>query len=268
MIEARGTDPSPKDGGPDFWPADDSGHRAKAPRSRLPLIIAAIVVAVVAVAGAVAFFVLGDEEKAASAPGNGARISPVAYTPQMADKDMAKLAQRSADQRPITQGEAFPADVKNVSFQKYSLALAASQVSNDCKTAAWGTRLQAELAKYQCSQIVRGAYVSQDKKYVGQFSAINMANQQGAEQIVRTLDPRTGAGFVLPLTAPGSPAFAKGFSAAYAQAYGHYVIITWVQRAGGVQPGSLNEMIDVSLAVEKPADFVWGRAELADGAQR
>jgi hypothetical protein len=46
------------------------------------------------------------------------------------------------------------------------------------------------------------------------------------------------------------------------------VIKTWVQRAGGGQPASLNEMIDVSLAIEKPADFVWGRAELADGVQR
>jgi hypothetical protein len=233
----------------------------------MPLIIAAIVVVILVVAGGAGFFLLGggDEDEVGAAPGNGAKLSPTAYTPQMADKDMAKLAQRSADQRPVTQGEAFPADVKTVAYQKYSFTLAGSQLSNDCKTATWGARLQGDLAKYQCSQIARGAYVSQDRKHVGQFVAINLASQEGADQIVRDLDPQTAAGFVYPLTAPGSPAFASGFSAAYAQAYGHYAIITWVQRAGGVQPASLNEMIDISLAIEKPADFVWGRLELVDG---
>ena len=225
--------------------------------------------AVLAVAGAAAFFLLrGDDEESSAAPGNGARLTPVAYTPQMADKDMAKLAQRSADQRPITQGEAFPADVKTVGYQKYSFTLAASQLSGDCKAVTWGQRLQADLAKYQCTQIARGAYVSQDRRHVGQFIAINLVSQEGAQQIVRDLDPATGSGFVYPLTAPGTPDFHSGFSAAYAQAYGHYVIVTWVQRAGGAQPASLNEMIDASLAIEKPADFVWGRLELADGTTR
>lgn len=226
-------------------------------------------VAALIVAGAAGFLVLGgDEEKRPSASGNGLQLLPTAYTPQMADKDMAKLAQRSADQRPITQGEAFPADVKTVAYQKYSFSLAASQLSNDCKSVTWGARLQADLAKYQCTQVARGAYVSPDRKHVGQFIAINLASQEGAEQIVRDLDPQTGAGFVYPLAAEGAPPFAAGFSAAYAQAYGHYVITTWVQRAGGVQPPSLNEMIDTSLAIEKPADFVWGRLELVDGTPR
>ncbi|MFF5257609.1 hypothetical protein ACFY4C_01585 [Actinomadura viridis] len=279
MIEARDTGASQasrSDGGQDFWPEDKGGERsgrragsAGSGRSKTPLIVVAAVVVLLVAAGAVAFFVLGGEEdEAAGGPGNGARISPVAYTPQMADKDMAKLAQRSADQRPITQGEAFPADVKTVAYQKYSFTLAASQLSTDCKAVTWGARLQGDLAKYGCSQIARGAYVSQDKRHVGQFIAVNLVSQQGAEQIVRDLDPATGAGFVLPLTAPGAPDFRSGFSAAYAQAYGHYAIITWVQRAGGAQPASLNEMIDASLAIEKPADFVWGRLELVDGTPR
>ena len=284
MIEARGTHATGsqtsrasrtgraprQEGGGDFWPEDRPRSRAKdgPPRSRLPLIVVAVV-AVLAVAGAAAFFVLrgGGDKEAATGPGNGAKLSPTAYTPQIADKDMAKLAQRSADQRPVTQGEAFPADVRTVTYKKYSLTLAASQISDDCKSVTWGARLQADLAKYQCSQIARGAYVSQDRGHVGQFIAINLLNQEGAQQIVRVLDPQTAAGFVYPLAAEGAPAFASGFSAAYAQAYGHYVVVTWVQRAGGAQPASLNEMIDVSLAIEKPADFVWGRLQLTDGTR-
>jgi hypothetical protein len=279
VIEARGTQASqgsrqapdpPEDGGDDFWPEEKRGRRrekAGPPKPKVPLIIAAVV-AVVVLAGVAGFFVLrggGGEGEAAAGPGNGAKLTPTAYTPQMADKDMARLAQRSADQRAVTQGEAFPADVKTVAYQKYSFTLAGSQLSNDCKSVTWGARLQGDLAKYQCSQVARGAYVSQDRRHVGQFVAINLVNQEGADQIVRDLDPQTAAGFVYPLNAPGAPPFAKGFSAAYAQAYGHYAIITWVQRAGGAQPASLNEMIDISLAVEKPADFVWGRLDLADG---
>jgi hypothetical protein len=276
VIEARGThasqgprpaqqgSPAREEGDGGFWPKDRPGREGSGPPgSRKPLIIGAAAVVALLVAGAVAFFVLGgDEEGAASGSGNGTQLTPTAYTPQIADKDMAKLGQRSADQRPVTAGEAFPADVRTVAYQKYSLTLAGSHLSNDCKSVTWGARLQGDLARYQCTQVARGAYVSRDRRHVGQFVAINMANQEGAEQIVRVLDPATGAGFVYPLNAEGAPPFAKGFSAVYAQAYGHYAIFTWVQRVGGAQPPSLNEMIDVSLAIEKPADFVWGRLEL------
>jgi hypothetical protein len=141
-------------------------------------------------------------------------------------------------------------------------------VSADCKATTWGARLQADLDKHGCNQIVRGAYLSRDKAHVGQFITINLADQEGAIQIVRDLDPEAGTGFVLPLRAPGVTDFGRGFSAAYAQIYGHYVVVSWVQRAGGAQPANLNEMIDASLAVEKPGDFVWGRLQLLPDVRR
>ncbi|WP_285492644.1 hypothetical protein [Actinomadura sp. NBRC 104425] len=266
MIEARDTG-APETGRPaggrDFLPEDDSkrGRRKKkrSPKLLWGAVAGAVVVVAAAAAGAVVLTGGDDGEGAATGLSNGPGVLPTAYTPQMADRQMARIAQRSADQRPMTQGEVFSNETKTVTYQNYSFTLAGSQLSGDCKSVTWGQRLHDDLAKAGCSQIARGIYVSQDRKYVGQFAAINLASQEGADQIVRVMDPATKSGFVLPLLAPGAPKFGGGFSAAYAQAYGHYTIVTWVQRAGGARPASLNEMIDISLAVEKPADFVWGR---------
>ncbi|WP_433324888.1 hypothetical protein [Spirillospora sp. CA-294931] len=226
-----------------------------------------VAVVVAAVVGAVVLMG-GDDKGGAAAGGNGSRVMPTAFTPQMGDKAMAKLASRDVDKRPVTQGEAFPADAKTVTYQKFSFTLAGSKLTDDCKSVTWGERLHADLAQYHCSQIGRGAYLSQDKKHAGQFMWINLDSQKGAEQIVRSLDPASASGFVLPLVAPGVEKFGTGFSAAYVQAFGHYAVVTWVQRAGGERPASLNEMIDASLAIEKPADFVWGRLELVDTKAR
>ncbi|WP_192810061.1 hypothetical protein [Actinomadura rudentiformis] len=264
MIEARDTEAKAAKGGTsgrDFWPDDKPGSRGPKPKLLFG-VVAALVAVVLAVVAAVVLTGGDDGGEKAAGTSNGPGVLPVAYTPQMADKAMVKLAKRTADPRPVTQDEVFPADAKAVKYRTYAFSLAASQVSDDCVGVTWGQRLRGDLAKYGCTQVARGSYVSQDKRHLGQIAVLNMVDENGAEQIVRDLDPATNAGFVLPLNATGQPAFGKGFSAAYSQVYGHYVIITWVQRAGGVQPASLNEMIDASLAIEKPADFVWGRLEL------
>jgi len=249
----------------DFRPTDRS-RRPEPGRSKKPLLIGAVAaVAVIAVAVAAVLMMGGGDEKGGGAQ---ATVLPTVFTPSMANRDTARLGSRTADPRPLNEGEVFTPAVKTVTYRKYAFTLAGSDVSADCKAVTWGERLQADLAKYGCNQIVRGAYVSGDKKHVGQFIAINLADQAGAEQIVRDLNPQAEAGFVVPLQAPGVSDFGKGFSAAYAQIYGHYVVIAWVQRTGGEQPANLNEMIDVSLAVEKPGDFVWARMQLLPDARR
>lgn len=261
MIEAR--DPgsaqtAPKGGGQDFWPEEKPGRKRPGPK----LLIGAAAGLVVVVAAAVAAVLLtgGGGDGAPAKP-----AVPVAYTPDYLGEGFGQIAARSADSRAITEGEAFGA--KSVKGDKYAFTLAASKLTNDCKDGTWGARLQADLAKHQCSQLVRAAYVSEDKKHVGQFIVLNMATEDGVKQVLRDLDPATGAGWVVPLKAPGTPAFGPGFSAAYAKTYGHYAVITWVERTGGAQPASLNEMIDVSLVIENAADFLYGRLDLASGGR-
>jgi hypothetical protein len=241
----------------EFWPADRGG-----PSRRTILIgAAATLVVVIAVIVAVVLRSGGGDHEVASA---GDHPMPTTYVPTNADPGTAKLDLRAADQRPLTEGEVF-GDVKTVSYRAFTFNLAAAAVSSDCRAGTWGQRLQTDLQRYGCTQLARGAYLSTDKQYVGQFFALNLDRAEGAQQIIRDLDRETGAGFLSPLPAPGVENFGGGFSAAYAEPMGHYVVMSWVQRKGGVRPASLNQMIDASLAVGKAADFAWERLVLVGG---
>lgn len=260
VIEARDTG-SPAAGGDgagkDFWPEDKPRRNLPNPKLLYGGAAAVVAVVVIAVVAVVALGGGGGGDKPAP------KALPTAYTPDFSGDGFAKIAQRTADNRAITEGEAFSADSKTLKQGKYTMTLAASDLTSDCKSASWGARLQGDLAKYGCTQVVRGAYVSPDKKYVGQFMVVNLASQDGSAQVLRDLDKATGAGWLTPLQPKGVASFGPGFTAAYASVYGHYAVVTWVERAGGARPDSLNEMIDVSLVVENAGDFLYQRLDLA-----
>lgn len=216
------------------------------------------------VAAVVAFFVLGGEDESTKVAVEDLR--PTAYTPSAPDPGTVKISLRKNDARRLNQGEVFTSEAKTASYRNFTFSLVAAKLSDDCAAVTLGDRLRADLQKHGCSQIVRGAYLSKDKQHVGQFIVFNLDDVEGAQQIVRDLDPANGGGVVLPVEAPGAARFGPGFSAAYAKPFGHYVLLTWVQRNGGKQPKSMNEMIDASLAIEGAADgFAWQRLILAGG---
>jgi hypothetical protein len=223
---------------------------------------AAAVLLIVAVVAVVAMGGSGDKKPEAAA---AVRVLPKVYVNTPPNSQMEKLSDRSKDKRPLNKKEVFGGDGKTVSSGKYTFTLAGSDIASDCKTVAWGQQLQADLQKYGCTQIARGAYVSNDKQYVGQFIALNLETLDGAQQIIRDLDPGSSAGFVLPLTVKGTTNFTGGFSAAYSQPFGHYVVISWVEKAGGAQPQTMNELLNASIAIERADDFVWERLVLAGG---
>ncbi|HEX6472409.1 MAG TPA: hypothetical protein VF069_25175 [Streptosporangiaceae bacterium] len=241
----------------EFWPAERGGP------SRRALLIGAAVALVVVIAAVVVVVLRSGDNGQVAAPA-GDHPMPTTYVPTNADPGTAKLDLRSADQRPLTEGEVFD-DVKTVSYRTYTFNLAGAAISSDCRAGTWGQRLQADLQRYGCSQLARGAYLSTDKKYSGEFFAFNLDRAEGAQQIVRDLDRQTGAGFVTPLPARGVENFGGGFSAAYAEPMGHYVVMSWVQRTGGGRPDSLNQMIDASLAIGKAGNFAWERLVLVGG---
>jgi hypothetical protein len=227
------------------------------------LIVGGAAVAVLAVVAVVAVMAMGggggDKDPQAAV----VRVLPKVYVNTPANPQVKKLADRNDDKRPLNKNEVFGDDDKTVSHGKYAFRLAGSDLTGDCKAVTWGQQLQGDLAKYGCTQIVRGAYVSNDKQYIGQFLALNLQHLQGSQQIVRDLDPDSGAGFVMPFTVEGAPNFSGGFSAAYSQAFGHYVVVSWVEKAGGAQPQTMNELLDASIAIERADDFVWERLVLA-----
>jgi hypothetical protein len=247
-----------RDDDEEFWPAERGGGL-----SRRTLLIGGAITLVIAIVAVVAVVLRSGDDENAGAPAGDHPI-PTTYVGTGADPGTTKLNLRSADQRPLTEGEVF-GDVGTVTYHKFTFKLVGKAVSSDCRTATWGQRLQADLQRYGCSQLARGAFISPDKKYVGQFFALNLDRAEGAQQIVRDLDNAVGAGFLSPLPAPDVDNFGGGFSAAYAEPLGHYVIMSWVQRKGGVRPDSLNEMIDASLAIGRAGDFAWQRLSLAGG---
>ncbi|WUH96307.1 hypothetical protein OHR68_22270 [Spirillospora sp. NBC_00431] len=258
VIEARDTGsrkPPRRGRGRDFWP-DDKKPGRRLPSPKLLYAGAAALVAVAVAVVAVLALTGGETEKAAPK-----EVLPTAYTPDFNGEGFRQIAERSADGRAITEGEAFSA--KSLKSGGHSFSLAASDLKSDCKAATWGARLQGDLAKFGCNQVARSVYVSADKKHVGHFIVINLVGVEGVKQILRDLDPRTKAGWPTLLKAPDVPASGAGFSAAYAKTYGHYAVLTLVERAGGAKPASLNEMIDVSLVIENAADFLYGRLDLA-----
>ena len=232
--------------------------------NRKPLIIGVAAVAVLAVIAVVVVVTMGGGDGKKDQAAAAAHVTPKVYVNTPANSLVNKLNERSKDKRPLNKTEVFGDDSRSVSHGNYHFTLAASQLS-DCASATWGEELQNDLRKYGCTQVARGAYVSQDKKYLGQFVAMNLERLQGAEQIVRDLDPNSRAGFASPLSAAGAENFGSGFSAAYSQSFGHYVVISWVERAGGGQPQTMNELLDASIAIERADDFVWERLVLVGG---
>lgn len=234
----------------EFWPDQPE-------KSKTKYFVVGGVVLVAAVAAGLFFFLSGRDKKVDPA---AAGQFPTTFVPQSADKDTAKLNSREVDSRPLTIDEVF-GDAKSVKYRNYRFKLAATKLT-DCKSATWGELLQRNLATYGCTQLLRGAFVSEDQRNTGQFFVLNMASARGSQQALTDLDPEIKGGFVLPLPVSGLKPFGKGFSAAYAQAIGHYVMISWMQRADGASV-SLNELIDTSLAVQQE-DFAWSRLVLID----
>ncbi|WP_018657207.1 hypothetical protein [Actinomadura flavalba] len=260
MIEARGAGSG---AGTDSPPGRRNGGREGGAKPKLLFGATALVVVLALAAGAV--FLLGGGDDKAAGPPPEQRIEPTAYTPDFGDEGTTAIAKRAADPRELTVEEVFGADTKTVKGGGLTFALTGTHLSKDCKAVSWGAVLQQDLAKAQCRAIVRGAYLSADKRFSGQFIAIDLADAAGVQQILRSLDPANGAGFVLPLNPEGAPPFVKGFSSAFAQARGHYAVLAWVQKAGGADPASLNELLEASLPIEYPVDFVWVRVQMADG---
>lgn len=246
-----------------FWPSDDGEGRHSRRTRRIIVIVTAL--ALVAVAAGVAVLFLGGRPSGEAAAARSGAL-PSAYVSTKSSREMAKLNERAQDSRALTVGEVFPPELKEVEAQGFRFTLGGTNLSADCAAATWGADLQEALDEYGCNQIVRGVYVSRDNRHAGQFAVINLEQVTGAHEILRNLDPRAEDGFIKPLTTQAVTTFGEGFSAAYAQAAGHYVVVVWVQRIGGGQPASMNELLNASLAIQKADEFVWQRLTLVESA--
>ncbi|MGI8328567.1 hypothetical protein ACRYCC_01310 [Actinomadura scrupuli] len=245
--------PGPYDGpaGPyeDAPGSYDSGHDGQAQhrggplppeRSKMPLIIGAIVGAIVLVAGGfMVFSVLGGDsgKKTASGTpsgdtnpqGTGAPTAPTspAAKPTAATGPLgAKLKNRATDPQPLTLAEVF----KHRRFGRY--VMTAKRQDGNCAKVVHGTRFAAALKSGGCTQMLRATFSTTDGKLIGSIGVANLRTDSAAKKV-----QAAGAGkdaWLLPLPGTGSTKkIGKGSALGTAEARGHYVLLSWVQRPDG-----------------------------------
>jgi hypothetical protein len=237
--------PGPYGGSPDSgYDAHDPNRGGPVPpqRSKLPLIIGAIVGAVVLIGGgimAVSFLGGGGSGKkagdkttpavAANPQGTAGANTPT--TPAAKPKTTTgplgvKLKSRSSDPKPLTLGEVF----KHHAFGKY--VMATQRQDGNCAKVVHGTKFAAALKSGGCTQLLRATFSTKDGKLIGTVGVANLKTETAAKKV-----QQAGAGkdaWLLPL--PGSGAtkkIGKGSALGTAETRGHYVLLSWVQRPDG-----------------------------------
>ncbi|MFA1548114.1 hypothetical protein [Actinomadura chokoriensis] len=234
---------------------------------------AAAVLAMFVLLGAAAVVVIRDwngpdEGQAANArigtpAGNGP--SPVSYSSSPSASAYAGITSRRADPRPLTIGEAFPPEAASLAVPggKTRLKLRAKRLDGDCAAAVWGRSVGAELGRGGCTQAARGIYSDTRRGYALAVAVFNLNASADADRFVDGLEHTIGAGFVLPLEAPGPlDDFGRGFGMARGLAMGHFAVVSWAQRLDG--KGDETDETLLSLLIEggkSPA--VLGRAARA-----
>ncbi len=154
---------------------------------------------------------------------------PTAYSQAASTSAFDKIATRTADAKPLTEHEAFSPKTITDADSKATLKLTGSKLDPGCVPAIWGGHLATTLQRGRCTQATRAVYT--DKNFAAMVTVFNLADVRAADQVVATVDPRSGNGF--PLAVKGGPAFGQAFSTARGVAMGHYAVITWVQHKDG-----------------------------------
>lgn len=172
----------------------------------------------------------------------------------------------SGDSRPLTLSEVF--GEPEAKSQKDTLdgttfdLVGSGRIDGDCAGTVWGTALKTALQSYGCTQVVRAAYVSADKRWVGQVAIFNLRDVTSANALLDDLDPKAGKGFFLPVTGP-SPVdqFGKGSTGAESGAYGHFVVVGWAGHADGTQGNTFGtDVISPSSTVQQAGkEFLFHR---------
>lgn len=191
---------------------------------------AAGVLVLVAVLIAGLLLVLRDDRSGGSAEAGDVPASgplPSAYSQASSTGVFAAIDKRSADRGPLTAAEVFHSKTISVSGAGATLKLSDSKLDRACGAAVWGRELAVGLQRWRCTQVARGMYAN--KRFTAMVTIFNLSSVEGADQLVDTVDPKSGNGFPRPL----SGGFGQAFSTARGLAMGHYALISWVQRADG-----------------------------------
>ncbi|QXJ23708.1 hypothetical protein AGRA3207_004902 [Actinomadura graeca] len=207
---------------------------APARRRNLPLIIGGAVVAgLVLIGGGVGLSsILKDDPKpkSAAAPTPSASTAQTKVSPSVPPLEPVKLKSRTTDPKALTLPEVFGKSSFKAGKQKY--VRTAVNAKKGCTGVVGGTTLTSTLKKGGCAQALRATYALSTGKLIGTVGVLNLRTEAAAKQAVKAAGNKDAFLQALPGTGV-SKTNGKGEALGTSEAFGHYVIMTWVQRPDG-----------------------------------
>ncbi|MFB4313572.1 hypothetical protein [Actinomadura sp. 21ATH] len=204
-------------------------------KRNLPLIIGAAAVAgLVLVGGGIGLSSLlkGDDSKAGTAGNDQAATQrpTAAPSPTQPVLEPVKLKSRTTDPSPLSLKEAFGKSKFKAGGENY--VRTGWHARRDCAKTVNGSKLVSAVKKGGCTQALRATYARGDKVLVGTVGVLNLKTEAAAQAAQKAAVSKDA--FLEPLAGSGaSKTIGKGEALGTAQAQGHYLVMTWVQRPDG-----------------------------------
>ncbi|MFD0854426.1 hypothetical protein ACFQ07_19480, partial [Actinomadura adrarensis] len=200
---------------------------------RLPLIVGGAAVAGLLLIGG-GVFVSGmlrdDSSEAGNASASPAQTPTAAPSPTQPVLEPVKLKSRTTDPNPLTLKEAFGKSKFTASKKKYERT--AWNHRRSCTGVVSGTKLTSAIKKGGCSQVLRATYARGDGVLVGTVGVFNLETEEAAKAAEKAAAAKNA--FLEPLKGKGdSKTIGRGEALGTAEAQGHYLVMTWVQRPDG-----------------------------------
>ncbi|WP_067454590.1 hypothetical protein [Actinomadura macra] len=218
---------------PPFEASPDGGAHPPARRRNLPLIIGGAVAAgLVLIGGGVGLssMLKDDPKPKRAAPAPSASTAKTKVSPSVPPLEPVKLKSRTTDPKALTLTEVFGKSSFKVGKQKYIRTAVSS--TKGCTGVVGGTTLTSTLKKGGCAQALRATYALGSGSLIGTVGVMNLKTEAAAKQAVKAAGNKDA--FLQALPGKGvSKTNGKGEALGTSEAFGHYVIMTWVQRPDG-----------------------------------
>ncbi|MUN40591.1 hypothetical protein [Actinomadura litoris] len=207
---------------------------APARRRNLPLIIGGAVAAgLVLIGGGVGVSSMMKDDpkpKKAAAPSPTASKPQAQPSPEVPALEPVKLRSRATDPKALTLTEVFGKSSFKAGKQKYLRTAVNSK--KGCTGVVGGATLTKTLKRGGCAQALRATYALGTGKLIGTVGVLNLRTEAAAKQAVKAAGNKDA--FLQALPGKGiSSTNGKGEALGTSEVFGHYVIMTWVQRPDG-----------------------------------
>ena len=215
------------------------GGRSGGGLSGKRLLYAALAVVAIGIIGVAAYvFVLKPSSPSSNSTAQGPLPTGSAQASQpICAKSLGTYCHISAatgDPKPLTAAELFPPALTG-GASKSSYSLVSTKVDTKCANAVIGQALIKALQAGNCTQVVRGSYVSSDNKIMGTIGVVNLSTTNKAHYAGKVVGQND---FIAPLTSKTGVAskLGNGTGVVEAEFKGHYLILTWSEYVDGTSP--------------------------------